>query len=340
MNLISRENNNFEILVETLDDLWILSQFIKQNDRLFGTTERKVKIGSDVNYKVVKKLIFVELSVTGVKYENDILRVAGKIQNETEFTAVGASHSLTFKLGDKIKFEKKDILKYEEKLIKNAINSKNSHNLLILLDKDTVLVSEFSDFSYRVLFEKGSLGSKKYKDMQINDSEEKFKLIEELLKKDYSNVVLAGPSLFKDKLQKYIKDKIGKKTITFHCSDVTSNAIQKVIKKIQTSGILGDSQIAKESKYMSILLENINKNTKFAYGQANTFESVNIGSIENFLISTKFINEMKENNKFDELNIIMKTVEQLNGELIIVNSKNDSGKILDGLGGIAGILRY
>ena len=36
----------------------------------------------------------------------------------------------------------------------------------------------------------------------------------------------------------------------------------------------------------------------------------------------------------------MRIAEQLNAELVIVDSKNETGRQLDGLGGIASILRY
>ena len=340
MNLIERETNNFEFLIETLDDLWVLSQFIVQNDRLFATTERKVKIGSETNYKVVKKLIFVELLVKQAKFENETLRVTGEIQNETEFTATGASHTLSFSPGDKIKLYKPSILKFEEKLIDNACKSKNSMNLLILLDKDELIASEFSPFSYRILYEQKGLGSKKYQHTEINEEEQKFKIIENSLKKDYSSIILSGPGIYKDKLLKYIKDKTNQKPISFQFADVSATAIPRAIKKINETGILSESQLAHENKYMSKLLENINKKEKHAYSKQNTFESVNAGSCEILLVSTKFIEQSKDENNYEELNSIMKTVEQLQGELVIVDSKNETGKQLDGLGGIAGILRY
>ena len=37
---------------------------------------------------------------------------------------------------------------------------------------------------------------------------------------------------------------------------------------------------------------------------------------------------------------MIKTVDSEKGDIPIINSKNDAGKKLDGLGGIAAILRY
>ena len=340
MILIERNNLNFEFLIETLDDMWILSQVLNPNDKLYATTERKVKIGNETNYKIVKKLIFVELLVRQVKFENEVLRVTGEIQNETEFTAKGASHTLKFNLGDKIKIAKKELFKFEEKMINNAIDSKKSHNLLVLLDKDTMVVSEFSAFSYKVIFSKSGLGSKKYHSVDINEEEEKLGLVENLLEKKYNNIIFAGIGIYKDKFAKYVKDKLGLKILTFAYPDVRSQVISKVVKKISESGILQDSQLAYESEYMQIFLENINKGEKYVYGEENVSNSVNAGSVEVFLITTDFIAEKKEKEMYLEISNLMKLVEQLNGKLVMIDSKGENGKILDGLGGLGAILRY
>jgi stalled ribosome rescue protein Dom34 len=121
MNLVERENNLFKLLPQVLEDLWILSQFITQDDIIFSKTERKVKIGNSDNAKQVKKLIFVELLVKKVSFEGETLRISGEIQNETEFTAIGVSHTLNFKVGNIIEIKKRQVLSYEEKLIKKSV---------------------------------------------------------------------------------------------------------------------------------------------------------------------------------------------------------------------------
>jgi len=339
MLLLDRSGLQFELKIESLDDLWILSEFIVLDDIIFATTQRKIKIGND-NAKQVTKIIFVELKVKKAIFENDILRVSGEIQNETEFTAVGQAHSLNFNLDDKIKIKKNNLLKFEEKLLDSAIKTEKSQNFLVLLDKDELIANEFSNISYRVLFGKKGLGSKKYMSQEINEDEEKFKLICEYLKRDYSKVILAGPGIYKDNFKKYIKDKIGLDCICLPFPDVNTTSVQKAIEKIQKLGILSDAIMAKESEKISKLLENINKSEKYSYGVENSFESVIGAKCVVLLISTKLIEKFKEDGSYLELNNIMKTIEQLNGELVIVNSKNESGKILDGLGSIATINRY
>lgn len=339
MNEISRQGLEFELKIETLEDLWILSEFISPDDRIFATTQRKVKLGNDKT-KQITKIIFVDLKVSKTSFQTQTLRVKGEIQNETEFTAQGQTHTLSFFPNDTIKIKKQNLFSYESKLLEKSLNSKNSMNLLVLLDKDELIVSEFSEFSFKVLLNKSGLGSKKYHLTQVNEQEEKYKLIEEILKNDYSTIIFAGPSNYKDNLQKYVKDKIGLNVQTFFWHDVNTFSIQKIIKQISESGIIEQTQLSEESNVITELLKNISLEQKSAYGIKQVEQAINIGSCETLLISTKYLNKQKEDGNYLQINELIKTAEQLQSNLNIIGSKNEPGKILDGLGGIAAILRY
>lgn len=339
MEIISNNNLEYELKIISLDDLWVLSEFIQQDDIIFSSTQRKVKIGNDKT-KQVTKIIFIELKVLRTIFENSALRITGEIQNETQYTSIGQSHTLTFNPNDIIKLKKTQLLEFEKKLLENSLKNKLTQNLLIILDKDELIACEFNEYSYRVLFSKTGLGSKKYYSTQVNEYEEKYKLIEDLLKQNFSSIIFAGPSLFKDKLQKYVLDKTGIKAISFFWHDVNSYSIQKLIKELSNSGILIESQLSKESSLISLLLENISKNKKAIYGYEKVETAINMGSVEKLFISNKYFNKQKEEGKYLQINNLIKTAENTNCEFILFNSKNEPGKILDGLGGIAGLLRY
>ena len=339
MRLIEQSKSIFELSVESLEDLWVLSQFIEPNDVIYALTERKVKIGND-NAKQVKKLIRVDLSAKKVAFESDVLRISGEILNETEFTAVGQSHSLTFKVNDSIKIEKKNPLNYEKQMLENSLKSKKTKNMIILLDKDELIATEFTNANFSVLFEKKGLGSKKQFHSEIYEEEEKYNLIKDFINRDYENIILAGPSQFKDRLSKYIKDKEGTKTIVFSFPDVNTSAVERAIKEVYKQSVLESSELGRENDLITKLLENIDKQQKFAYGFESVHNSINSGSCEKLLISTKLIQERREDGTYEDLSNLMRMAEDIRAELHIINSKNETGKVLDGLGKIASINRY
>ncbi len=339
MQVLDENRDEFELKIESLDDLWVLSEFISPNDRIFATTSRKVKIGNDKT-KQVTKIIFVDLLVKKVSFDSIILRVSGEIQNETEFTAIGQAQTLNFVINDKIKIKKNNLLDFERKLLERSVNSKNSKYLLVVLDKDELFVAEFNDYNYKVFFHENGLGNKKYIKTEINEDEQKYKLIEDYLKRDYSGIIFAGPGIYKNKLSDYIKSKLNKDIIIFQYPEVNSSSISKIIKEIFKKGILAENEVGRESYFIEELLKNISKGNKYVYGFNNVIDSILSGSIKELLISSRFLEEQKESGNYVELNNYMRQVEKLNGDLVIINSKNDPGKVLDGLGGIAGILRY
>ena len=338
MNLINRENSIFELRIESLEDLWFLSQFIAPNDTIYAVDERKVKIG-DNNTKQIKKLIRIDLKTTKTNFDSEILRVSGEIQNETKFTAIGQSHSLSFKVNDTIKIEKKNLLKFEKDMLDNALKSKKTKNILILLDKDDLIAIEFTNANFSVLFEKTGLGSKKQYHNEINEEEEKYNLIKDFISKDYENIILSGPAHFKTRLSKYLTDK-GFKNQVFNFPDVNTSAVERAIKEVFKLKILESSEIAKENELIQELLKNIDKGSKYSYGYQKVQNAIEDGSCEKLLISTKLIKEKREDNSYNELNELMKLAEDIKSKLYIINSKNETGKVLDGLGKIAAILRY
>ena len=62
--------------------------------------------------------------------------------------------------------------------------------------------------------------------------------------------------------------------------------------------------------------------------------------MKNLLITDEFIQEKKLDNNYQQLDEQMKHVDNLNGKIYILSSEFESGKKLNGLGGIAAILRF
>ncbi len=339
MQLLERNGNNFELKIESNEDLWVLSEFVVPGDTIFSTTKRKIKIGSEKT-KQVTKIIFVELLVKKINFTSNILRISGEIQNETEFTAIGQFQTLNFEVNDKIKIKKKGLLSFEKKLLENSINSRNTKNLIILLDKTELIVVEFTNNNYSVLFHEKGLGNKKYHQTSINENEEKYKLVKEILERDYSNFILAGSGIYKIKFKDFLSSKLNKKILTFQFSDVNLNNIQKLIKEITSSGIVEENQLSKEKELIDLLLKNISLGSKYSYGLENVSNSINLGAVETLLITKKLIEKFKDEGNYVELNNLMKETEIKGGSVIIVDSKHETGRILDGIGSIAAILRY
>jgi protein pelota len=58
------------------------------------------------------------------------------------------------------------------------------------------------------------------------------------------------------------------------------------------------------------------------------------------LLTDDFIQQKREEGHYIELDKLMKQIDVLKGQINILSSKQETGQKLDGLGGIAAILRY
>ena len=140
---------------------------------------------------------------------------------------------------------------------------------------------------------------------------------------------------------KELKDEnIKGKIILATCSSVGENAINEVLKRPETENALKQDRIAHEFKYVEKLFMEISKNDLASYGLKETKDAAMAGAVKTLLITDSFIQKKRIENKYEPIENIMKIVDTTKGDILIVSSDNEAGKKLDGLGGIAAILRY
>ena len=69
-------------------------------------------------------------------------------------------------------------------------------------------------------------------------------------------------------------------------------------------------------------------------------DAVVSGAVKVLLITGGFIKKERETEGFEKIDILMKKVEEMKGKIYLISSEHEGGKKLDGLGGIACLLRY
>ena len=135
-------------------------------------------------------------------------------------------------------------------------------------------------------------------------------------------------------------ENIKAKIILATCSSVGENAINEVLKRPETENALKQDRIAKEYKFVEELFAEISKNNLASYGLKETKNAAIAGAVKTLLITDSFIQQKRMENKYEEIEETMKTVDTTKGDILIISSEHEAGKKLDGLGGIAAILRY
>ena len=344
---VNLKKGEMKLKIENMDDIWCLSHIIEPEDLVRGKTVRKIKIGESDQRKVniVKKTIFIEIRVENVEFHeySSILRVSGTITQGPEDIQKGSYHTFNLEPGTVITVIKKQWLSFQIEKIKQA-SVETKKILICVLDRDEVCFGLLKKQGFSLLSEiKGDVEKKAdlkaktgnfYGDVvnKLYDYAERYKI---------ENIILASPAFWKEDLMKNIKnDEIKKKITLATCSCSGKEAIDEVLKRPEVKNVLSQQRVAKELKLVELLLEEISKNSLAVYGLKETEKAVTAGAVEKLLVTDGLIQKTRLNKTYEKIDPMMKNTESMKGTVNIIGSDHDGGKKLDGLGGIAAILRY
>jgi protein pelota len=334
--------------IENLDDLWYLTYIIEIGDSLKSFTFRKIKIGKDDDRdaKVIKKPAVISIQVEKIefaKYSN-ILRVSGIITEAPEDIPLGSHHTLGLEEGSEFTLHKQNFLKYQIEKLEESAKETKEKILVVVHDREEAYFALLKKYGFELLTEiKGNVTKKAEVKAESADffSLLKDTIIEYDKRHNYSSIIIASPGFWKEYIQKQITDQgIKKKIVYATCSSVGVNGINEVIKRPEGQTVLKQEKFAKEMEKIEELLSEISKQGKAEYGLKKVRETIESGAVSELLITDLFIQKKRQEEKFMEIEHMMKTVENMNGEVHIISSEHEGGKKLDGLGGIAGLLRY
>jgi len=346
MKLIHFEKNAARVVLENQDDFWYLNNLIEEKDIIKGNTNRKIKIGGSEDRKadIIKKRVFLAIDVEKKELTENSLRVSGKIIEAPEDIPKGDYHTFCLEVGDTITIIKKEWLKYQKDKLYEACIDKGTKILVLVFDRESAYFALSKKYGYEILLKlEGDVQKKGEETLKEN------KFYSEIIKKlkEYDkhyktqNIIIASPSFWKEYLLNEIgNDEIKKKFILATSSSADETALNEVLKRPEIKKAIQNDKAAKDLNLIEEILKEIAKSGLVAYGIDEVKKCAEIGNISKLVISDGLIGRMRSEEKFIELENVMKLAEKTGAEIIIVSSDNDAGKQLDGLTGIAALLRY
>ena len=343
------KKGEIKILTQNLDDLWYLSTIIEPKDVVQGKTLRKLKVISSDEERsktAAKKSVFIKIEAEKIEFSNytSILRVSGVIKSAPEEIPLGEHHTFNVDDNTSITIIKQQWLKYQIDKLKEACSEKKSSLLICVHDREEAYFALFKKYGYEILTHiQGEVQKKR----EENIKKENFyltiinKLREYVERYKIKQVILASPAFWKEDLMKELKDnELREKILLATCSSATKNGIDEVIKRPEVREALKQERTAKEINKVEELLSEIAKTALAVYGLKETENACLIGAIKELLITDIYIQKSRNENFYNIVENIMKTVDKMKGEVEIISSEHEGGKKLDGLGGIAAILRF
>ncbi|MDP3734313.1 MAG: mRNA surveillance protein pelota [Nanoarchaeota archaeon] len=328
------------------DDLWYLSHLIEPNDLLRGTATRKIKISdSGEKTQLSKRTLTLTIKAETIELDDSgkILRINGRIKEGPDDIPKDSYQAIALEEGNEFTLEKTQWLQYQQQKLLEAAEKKYSQ-LFCLFDREEAIFALSKKFGHEILTKlQGEVHKKRLKTTVKQDFYQEIIAAVDSYNQRYNpdHIILASPAFYKEDLfQKISSPEIKKKIVLTSCSDISESSLSEVMRKPELAAVLKTSRSREEQLLMEELLAEINKEGKAAYGWKEVQQAIDAGAVTILIISDQFIRQKKMDGSYQELDEKMKQVDAAKGKITILSSEFDSGKKLNGLGGIAALLRY
>ncbi|MBR9689649.1 MAG: pelota family protein [Candidatus Altiarchaeota archaeon] len=318
-----------EVIPENLDDLWLLSEIIKEGDIVGMRTVRKIKLSLGDRSEAEKKPMFLKISVSALRFEeySMSLRISGQIVEGPE--DIKGTHSFSVSGGSVLNIYK-DLGVMEKDLLKEA-KTKKPDVVFVILDREDCMIAHGGE---RFWIKSGlvSKGSDEEADFRPFFGQIKSRLNE--ITPEY--VVVAGPGFTKEKL---LPELSSFKTVSEGASSVGESGLKEVMSRgaLEKVGVI--LREAEEYKALESILADV-KSGKSFYGLKDTEDLIEKNNVEYILVSSSLISSSVRDKSYARLRELIEKVKYAGGRVMLVGRNKESMKQLDGLGGIAGHKRW
>jgi protein pelota len=343
-----------KVAAESLDDLWHLYNIIYPGDQVYARTTREVKIEELYARPKEGRRVSVMLGVRVEKvfWDKSLnrLRVHGIIIDVPEdIGGKGTHHTLNVVLDKPLTIVKAQWLKHQVERLDRASHVKAPLTTVISIDDEEYCVAVLRQYGVEVKAEKRTrLPGKFEADKRDEAIKGFFKSALQGLQETWSSVrspiVVLGPGFVKNDFVKYVREKA--KDIADVIVDVkgVNTAGLAGIQEALRSGVLAKTlkniRIAEETRLVEEALARLGRNTTdVTYGTNEVKRATEYGAVERLLVADTMLREASDQER-TVIENIMRNVETKGGQVTVISTEHEAGVKLQGLGGIAALLRF
>lgn len=347
-------NGELKVLIESLDDLWVIYNIIRENDQIKGRTFRRVIIRE--GDPGVRKPMTLLLNIQKVEFHEftNRLRVLGTIlEGPEDWVSTGQHHTFNLEPGSKISIFKEQWFRNDIQRIRRNLEKKSTSSVLcIAIENGLANVAMLTNYSLTPISEiKENIPGKRYSKQMHKEIVEKFYnnvstvIDENLSKYPLSLIVICGPGFTKEHFiesyrKKHENQSNSVKIAAINASSGEISAIYEVLRNGSISSLKADFKIAQDEMMMQQFIEFLGKdNDMIMYGLDQVKKCSLMGAIEHLLICDILI-RVSDKESRNEIEEILNNTEKNRGQVHILSTMNPAGEQLENYGKIAAILRY
>lgn len=337
------DHNKIKVVPETLDDIWHLSNIIQPNDLVVALTFRTDDQATDKvrTKKSSKKKMMLGIRVEQVKFHefSDRLRIHGVIEQGPQDLGSYHTFNVTADNNDKLTIVKEEWKKHELQRLDEAVEqTSQSFVLFVSLDNDEATIAILRQSGVQWITDIASHQSGKQYESENKEKEyfgDIIKIIKEKMT-DETTLVIVGPGFTRDHLIDYGRDKypsLFDQCLSYATGNAGMNGVHEAMKSGVVEHIAKENRVVRETKIVDTVFQEIRKNGLVAYGFDHVNRAIDASAVETLVITDSLV-RTKRGDK------LLQAADQRQSDFIIINTNHDAGKKLEGLGGIAALLRF
>jgi len=343
-----------KVVPQSLDDLWHLYNVVYSGDQVYAKTTREIKIQEEYARPQQGRRVTVVLGlrVESVLWDRSLnrLRIHGTISDVPEdIGGMGSHHTLNIVVDHPLTIVKTKWLKHQVDRLEKASHVETPLVVLMSIDDEEFAVAVLRQYGLDVEIEKrirlpGKLEAEKREDALKGYFKEALNSLRQTWKNLNCPIVVLGLGFVKNGFVKYVKDVAP--DVAAAVADVKSVNSSGVtgINEAVRSGVLTKTlkhvRMTEETGQVEEVLARLGKGTTdVAYGLDEVAKATQYGAVEKLLLTDSMLRESTDE-KRTELEKIMREVEEKAGQITVVSTEHEGGNKLQGLGGIAALLRF
>jgi protein pelota len=347
-------NGELVVLVENLDDLWVLYNVLRPGDRIRGRTFRRVVIREGEAGD--RRPMVLTINVEKVEFHEfaNYLRVLGAIlEGPDDFVAIGQHHTFNLEPGDKISIFKEEWLRNDVERIRRNLGRKSALLVMIIaIESGLANIALLSNYSLTPVTEiseniPGKRYEKQYQKEAMNEFYNHVSLVvkENLERHQIQVIIVCGPGFTKEHYLEQLREELKntKYSVDIRAMNASSgelSAIYEILRNGTVTTICTDFQVAKDEMLLADFIERLGRDSgTVTYGMKPVCLAAQMGAIEKLLICDVLL-RTGDNEQRKIIDDTLNLTEQNRGEVHILSTANPAGDQLQRYGKIAAILRF
>lgn len=342
-----------KVIPETFDDFWHLYNVVYKGDRVYAGTTREMKVDQKIGRpkRGERIAVFLGVTVEDVGWDKFIgrLRVHGTIYEAPEKVPTGAHHTLNITLNTPITIVKESWARHEVDRLKRASRTSEKPVVVMCIDDEGFIIATTAQYGINQRAEERvKLPGKLEAERRSEAVKEYFRKALSSLRQVWSSergpIAIIGVGFVKDEFARFVRDEAA--DIAACVADVKSvnNSGVTGIHEALRSGVLLKTlktlRVSEETEVVEEILKRLGKEeSTVAYGFEQVKRATAQGAVERLILTDKFLRESNDDKRL-QIEEIMETVEGKRGMVTVVSTEHEAGNQLNGLGGVAALLRF